>query len=393
MPGLSKAKKHKTSTGPYADTPANNVECRNGHFLHATHETARKELRRNGRVCRQAQRLVGRGGMHKKGADWCESRKKMLKHQWQIFGLPHVITSDQGSHFVSSWFEALAAGLGIRQAFSQAYHHQANGRAEMAGQQLMEKLRKMNADEGVNWVECLPAALKHIHDTPGVSGLSPYQILFGRERNLPNLPYEAPRDCEDAQAFLSRMGEIDAKVAQALNETHERRAHSENAKRPEAEIFKTGQRVWYRRPEGSGDKLDSRWLGPALVLCRVAENSYEIQITEDRTIRAHTSFMKPYVTDAFVGQPKPLFFHQRTVPDPDATPDEWNVHRILDFRGEGATLEYLVHWEGYGAEEAVWEPIGHFFQRFNCEAIRFAKEKGIPLDVTKFLPDSPTGEQ
>ena len=41
---------------------------------------------------------------------------------------------------------------------------------------------------------------------------------------MPNLPYETPRECEDAQTFLSRMGEIDVKVARTLNETHEKRA-------------------------------------------------------------------------------------------------------------------------------------------------------------------------
>ena len=313
----------------------------------------------------------------------------MLKHQWQIFGLPDIITSDQGSHFVSSWFESLAAGLGVRQAFSQAYHHQANGRAEMAGQQLMEKLRKMHADEGINWAECIPAALRLIHDPLGLTGLSPYQILFGRERNLPNIPYEAPKDCEDAQVFLARMAEMDAKVAKILNESHEKRTRSENASRPQAKVFLPGQTVWYRRPEGSGDKLDSRWLGPATVLHRVGENSYELRITEDRTIRAHTSFMKPYVPDVYNGEPKPLYFHQRTVPDPDAAPDEWNVDTILDHREKDGKFEFLTKWEGYGTEEASWEPIGNFFQRFNCEAIRYAKQHNQPLDVTKYLSDRP----
>ena len=114
--------------------------------------------------------------------------KKMLKHQWQIFGLPNVITSDQGSHFVSSWFQTLASGLGVRQAFSQAYHHQANGRAEMAGQQLMEKLRKMHADEGINWAESLESALRVIHDTPGITGLT----------LLPNFVRERPKRAEPA---------------------------------------------------------------------------------------------------------------------------------------------------------------------------------------------------
>ena len=52
--------------------------------------------------------------------------QKMLKWQWRPFGVPSVIKSDQASLFVGSWFENLCAGMGIWQAFSQAYHHQAN---------------------------------------------------------------------------------------------------------------------------------------------------------------------------------------------------------------------------------------------------------------------------
>ena len=122
----------------------------------------------------------------RKGLTGAGVAQKMLKHQWQLFGLPNVITSDQGSHFLNAWFGTLAAALGVRQAFSHAYHHQANGRIKRAGQQLMEHLRKIKAEKTTNWVEAMPAALRQIHDAPGESGLSPYQIMFGRQRNLPN---------------------------------------------------------------------------------------------------------------------------------------------------------------------------------------------------------------
>ena len=78
--------------------------------------------------------------------------------------------------------------------------------------------------------------------------------------------------------------------------------------------------------------------------------------------------------DVFNGDPKPLYYHQRTVPDPEAAPDEWNVDKILDDRKRDGKLEFLTKWEGYGAEEAVWEPIGNFFQRLNSEAA-FGRDK------------------
>ena len=59
--------------------------------------------------------------------------RAMLHSQWQLFGIPSIITSDQGSHFLSSWWQTLCAGLGVRLGQSQAYHHASNGGAEVAG--------------------------------------------------------------------------------------------------------------------------------------------------------------------------------------------------------------------------------------------------------------------
>ena len=60
----------------------------------------------------------------------------------------------------------------------------------MAGKTLITILRKLNAEGGVNWVEALPRAIRMQHDLVGEGGLSPYQIVFGRERNLAGIPYE-----------------------------------------------------------------------------------------------------------------------------------------------------------------------------------------------------------
>ncbi len=115
--------------------------------------------------------------------------KAMVKNQWRPFGVPSLILSDQGSQFVGSWWKTLCALLGIRHAVSQAYHHRANGRAERAGQQLFERLKRIQIEAKICWVEAMPQVLDRLHDTPGEGGLSPYQILFGRERPLAAIPY------------------------------------------------------------------------------------------------------------------------------------------------------------------------------------------------------------
>ena len=250
-----------------------------------------------------------------RGLSGAEVARSMLKNMWRPFGIPSVITSDQGSHFVNTWWETMCAKLGIRQAFSQAYHHQANGRAEVAGQQIMELLRKLNAKEAINWVEALPQVLDRYHDMPGVSGYSPYQILFGRERSLGQLPYRLPTESEDAVAFFARMEELDHHVSDFLNAKHGTIAERVNANRKEHPLFDIGEEVMYLRPPDSGGKLDSRWLGPAKIVAKRGEHSYDVRLEPGRVVQAHVTFLKKHKPDVFSGNPTPLYFHRRTVPE------------------------------------------------------------------------------
>ena len=64
-------------------------------------------------------------------------------------------------------------------------------------------------EAGIEWVEALPRVIRMHHDLVGVAVLSPYQIVFGRERNLAGLPHTPLRECEDADAFFTRMAQID----------------------------------------------------------------------------------------------------------------------------------------------------------------------------------------
>jgi len=68
-------------------------------------------------------------------------------------GIPSVITSDRGPQFVGDWFKCMCTSLGIRQAYSQAYRAQANGRAERAGRQIIEWLEKLGREMEINWVQ------------------------------------------------------------------------------------------------------------------------------------------------------------------------------------------------------------------------------------------------
>lgn len=282
----------------------------------------------------------------------------------------------------------MCATLGIRHAFSQAYHHRANGRVERAGQEILERLRKLSASHQVNWVEVLPQVVDRYHDTPGESGYSPYEILFGRSRPLADRPYAPPTVCEDAVNFFTRMRKLDLKVSRVMEERHRAIEDRQGATNPKE--FVLGQRVWYRRPEGAGEKLDTRWLGPALVTAREGEHSWLIEIKPGVHIKAHQSFLKPFWEDTVYGDPIPLFYHQRTVVDPEAQPDEWVVEKILRHRiGPDGNLEFYTHWRGYSEEDSSWEPVRHFIHRYATDLVKYCREHNLRVDLTRYLRDSP----
>lgn len=172
----------------------------------------------------------------------------ILDHGWNEVGIPSLITSDQGPQFVGQYWKTICHRMGIRHAYSQAHRPNANGRAEKAGGQLITRLRKLNAEKSINWVEALPLALTQHHDSPGTIGLSPHQIVFGRDRNLAGVPYNPIRECEEAQEFLDRMREHDQDFSELLNETHIRQADYYNSRKRERRIFTVGKKSLAHSP-------------------------------------------------------------------------------------------------------------------------------------------------
>ena len=92
----------------------------------------------------------------------------------------------------------------------------------------------------------------------GVGGLSPYEIAFGRQRPLACLPYEPPKECENAKTFFRRMDNLGKRIAEVFNLEHLREANRLNALHKSMEPLQAGDKVWYKRPENTGDKMSPR---------------------------------------------------------------------------------------------------------------------------------------
>ena len=269
----------------------------------------------------------------------------LLDGGWGPFGLPATVHSDKGAQFVGQWFQTMCARLGIHQTTSQAHRPRANGRAEKAGQQLLDVLAKLHVDQHVNWVEALPRALIIHHDTVGEGDLSPYNIMFGRDRNIPGIPYTPERTCEDALHFFERMSQVDKLVSEALTRRHASDTARTNRTKPAREAFSPGDLVWlYRAPSlASSTKLEPRWSGPFAVTARWGEHSYLVADKLGKTTPVHVDQLKPYYALGEAGELAGLAAWDR---------------KILCFRGsrkepDGEVL-YLVQWED--GKDCTWLP-------------------------------------
>ena len=325
---------------------------------------------------------------HTRGLTAEKVAKAMYTKWWSPHGIPSVLTSDRGPHFAGAWWRTMCALHGVRHAYAQAHHHPGNGRAEVAGAQLQVRLRKIQADEGICWMEALPRAVQQLHDIPGQGGLSPYEILYGRHRPYAGVPYEPPRRLEDAVAFFERQQLVDAKVAAALNDVHHRKAEQVNQHRRELKPLAVGCLAWYLRPRGRpGEKLETYWVGPCPVLQRVGDHSYVVELEPGRHQHCHRSQLKEHMLDP-LGPPVKLYQYRQAKQEVAVAPDDWLVEKILGHRrGPTGDLEFHVQWEG--SRQKTWEPLAHFFHLYNKDVVDYCHAKKLDVDVMSYLARNP----
>ena len=184
---------------------------------------------------------------HKKGWLAKEVAVMIICHWLTVFSVPRTICSDRGPQFTDGWFKAICFLMGIRYAESIAYFSRSNGRAEVAGRQLYDKLRKIQlTNKRRNWFREMSPALKAHHDTATPGGLSPHQISFGRDPLGRGLPWSGEGMPMDAKEFFARQETTAREIRRQLEKEHAMRG--EIAPKSAGQKFRVGDPVWVLKP-------------------------------------------------------------------------------------------------------------------------------------------------
>ena len=321
----------------------------------------------------------------KKGLLAKEVAVMMIRHWLTVFDIPRTICSDRGPQFTGGWFKAMYSLMGIRHAKSVAYLSRSNGRAEVAGRQLFEKLRKIHiTNPRRNWFEEMWPALKAHHDTPTPGGLSPHQILFGGNPLGRGLPLSGDGMAMDAKEFFARQEQTARDVRQQLEEEHAERQKS--APSSTAQKFRVGDPVWVIRPRPMGTHSTKTWFTPGEVVRRIGEDTYRIKVGHGQFRERRESQLRVREPD-LRGQHVSLDYaaHEADSDDDYAEQDDYTVEKILAQRPKASApggLEFKVRWRGYGPSHDTWEPVSSFVPQVNTPFMEYIRKHKTKIHVS-----------
>ena len=171
--------------------------------------------------------------------------------------------SDKGGEFNNSELQDMAKNLNITVKTTPVDSPFSNGLLERHNAVLTGTLLKVRDEYKLDWETSLGWAINAENSLQSVHRFSPFQLVFGRNPNLPNM-------LEDKRPALERTTSIEivAKQITALHAARKAFIESESSERiqraknirPSGINFENGDKVFYQRSSSK------EWKGPGTVL-------------------------------------------------------------------------------------------------------------------------------
>lgn len=113
--------------------------------------------------------------------------KALCRRIIPVYGVPKVIRSDNGSHFVNKTIDLIGEHFKMDLKRHSVYHPQSAGLVERYNGTVKNKLSKVMAETRKPWPECLDIVQLSLRITPhNDNKLTPFEVLFGRPYYLPD---------------------------------------------------------------------------------------------------------------------------------------------------------------------------------------------------------------
>ena len=232
----------------------------------------------------------------------------LVSRVFSRFGPPTILHSDQGRNFDSLLMHEIYDQMGIKKTRTTAYHPQCDGLVERQNRNIQEILSSFVNDHSNNWDDVLDQAVfaynTSIHES---TGLSPYEMVFGREARMPievevGVPLHNPSSQSEYSQLIRKASQKANDIARnklgIVRDKQAKRYDSKNTRMWKP--FEVGQTVWLWRPKHW--KFGSRWVGPYKIAGRQGVK-YTLKLREGKTLVAHHNQRKVDLAPLDLGLP------------------------------------------------------------------------------------------
>jgi Integrase core domain/Chromo (CHRromatin Organisation MOdifier) domain len=319
-----------------------------------------------------------------------EEVSKAFVNEWFcVYGAPVVLLSDNGTQFVSKFFQSVCRLLGVKQVFTTAYHPASNGQCERFNRTVLNAITHYVSDNQDNWDELSYTATYAYNTTVQSStGYTPFELTLSRTSPSHVLSTGigfgvTPSSHTKAlyrQKFLAECERLGHRVSETLTKSQERykRTYDAHVRKRNAEI-QIGDMVFVRTfvaQPGRSPKLDFPASGPYVVVSR-NEKTFVI-----RTSRGNQRVSSDRITRAPAPTDLPAEFQMNVDTNEDTEDvgltDEIVVDRIVG-HGMNEDGQYMVkiRWHGQDKSEDTWQEASDLPPHF---VERYAKKKKLSIE-------------
>jgi hypothetical protein len=216
-----------------------------------------------------------------RATDAMHSKRMFHKVIFPSYGVPKIVISDGGLHFIDPTFWKALTEVGVHHRIATPYHPQMSGQVETLNKQIKNILQKTVNQMGRSWRSKLSEALWAYWTAYKMPiSMMPYQLVYGKTYHLPvELEHKAFLAIKKWNMDLKAAGTKRKIQITELEEWREKAYHSAKLykerikrwhdKRIKIKQFKQGDKILLFNSRihlfGHG-KLQSKWEGPSLVL-------------------------------------------------------------------------------------------------------------------------------